>query len=194
MNCNDEDIRIISRKDFNCVANLAIHCDEKKLCVAINEAQIFDISKLLCDFWYDILDNLENQDYKILLCGGIYTDYNGRKKRLQGLKKVLVYYSYARYLLINEFNDTSSGSVTPINNFSLPKNIKEINLFADKYRSMAFELWKEVELYLCINKDKFMGFNSVNCPKCDCIDNSCDGNTKAKGYGMIATLINKKIR
>jgi hypothetical protein len=193
MTCENEDIKLVDRSDFNCIAQLATHCDNKKLCIAISEAQEFDLSGLLCDFWYDILEHIDNPEYKILLCGGTYEDCNRKAKRFPGLKRVLVYYSYSRYLLINEFNDTPSGNVSHTNDYSLAKSLKEISLFADKYRSMAYESWKKTELYLCSNKDKFPEFNSVNCPKCRCIEDNCNGSTQSQGYGIKTSIIKKKL-
>lgn len=193
MICDNENIKLVERSDFNCIAQLAVHCDQKKLCIAIVEAQEFDLSNLLCDFYYDILENIDNPNYKILLCGGIYTDCNDKKRRFLGLKRTLVYYAYSRYLLINEFNDTPSGNVSKTNDFSLPKTLKEIELFADKYRTMAFESWEKTELYLCSNKDKFPNFNSKNCANCRCGNDDCYGKTSAKGYGLKTSVIRKKI-
>ena len=55
MNCDNIN-NIINQSDFDCIGQVAKHCDLQKLCVAINEAQDFDLSELFCDFWNEILE------------------------------------------------------------------------------------------------------------------------------------------
>ena len=208
----------ITQKDFECVGNVAKHCDLPKLCIAIDESKLFDIAELFCDFWQDIvnIDNEieayriaykeyeeckvdcvepekpENYDLKVnLIYGGKYEVCNGKTKEHLGVKRIWVYYAYSRYLLINEFNDTPNGQVTKTNQFSLPKQVKEIQLFADKYRNMGFESFKKTSSFLCANKDIFINFESKDCGGCKC-GGDCNNRTKVKGYGFKSRIITKR--
>lgn len=222
MNC-DSINNIINQSDFDCIGQVAKHCDLQKLCVAINEAQDFDLSELFCDFWNTILDiNSEIKAYQQayreyedclldedsedcvepeipeyydekvnLICGGGFEVCNGKMERHKGVKRILVYYSYSRYLPINEFNDTPNGQVSKTNQFSIPKSLKEIQGFADKYRNMGLESYKRTIKFLCVNRDIFTNFNSKDCGGCNCGDD-CSGKTKVKGYGFKGSIISKR--
>lgn len=207
----------ITQVDFDCVGIVAKHCDLPKLCIAISEASEFDLSELFCDFWPTALEIFaeleaydeavaaceadpdcetpptEPTDYELkvnLICGGSFEGCNDRTRTHSGLRKAWVYYAYSRYLVLNGFNDTANGQVTKTNEWSLPKPLKEVQSFADKYRSMAYTSLKKTMGFLCVNKDTFATFNSNVCEPCGCGGN-CKGETKANGYGINGTVIRK---
>lgn len=221
MLCDNENI-LLEKSDFACVGQLANHCNKEKLCIAISEAQEFDVSKLFCDFWDEILfiwDEInnyhialksyeacilaggtdcempiipENYDLKInLLCGGTFVSCGEKQRRHLGVKRILVYYSYARYLILNEFNDTVNGNVKKTSDFALQQDQRALKDFADKYRSMGYDSFKKTINFLCVNKSLFE-FNHKDCNKgCGCGHDECKGGTKAKGYGFKSTIISK---
>lgn len=220
MNCDNIN-NIINQSDFDCIGQVAKHCDLQKLCVAINEAQEFDLSELFCDFWNEILEinnelkayeeaykeyqeclelkeeciepeRPENYEAKVnLICGGSFEVCNGKTGHHSGVKRILVYYAYSRYLPINEFNDTPNGQVAKTNQFSIPKPLKEIQGFADKYRNMGLESCKRTIKFLCANREVFPEFSSKDCGSCKC-GNDCSGKTKVKGYGFRGSIISKR--
>ena len=191
----------ISQSDFDCVGLVAKHCDLQKLCIATEEAKTFDIIPLFCfDFVQDVLDNWnisetlpdpteENPDniipnpdfekYQKLICGGTYEDSSGTLQQNLGLKKVWVYYSYARYKLINQNNDTANGTVGKQNDWSIPTPLKEVTDISNKYRNMGKHAFESVLDYLCENKDDFQKFDDCNCrKKCGCSGKCTCGKTK----------------
>lgn len=211
---------MLVQSDYNCIGIVATHCDLPKLCIAENEATDFDVSQLYCSNWMDILaiweeinayrialaeceaqeppcENppAEPEDYvlKVLLIeGGVYEGCNGKPATQQGVKKVLVYYSYGRYLLKNGLNDTASGFVTKTNEFSIPKTQKELEAYNNQYRDMGLISFKNTIKFLCANKTTFTWFTSADCKYqcgCDCKDDC--GGTKARGYGMRSTNVTK---
>lgn len=195
----------LQQSQYNCIGILAKHCDLSKLCVAENEASSFDLAELFCDYWIDIeaivneveayildpdLPEPENYAEKtLLLNGGTYLDCSEKQRPFEGVYKIMAYYSYARYIVLNGFNDTATGLVTKTNEFSIPKTLKELEAFADKYRNMGKISFERTQRYLCKNKEIF---NYTNCPAdgCGCGSESC-GKTKAKGYGFKSRNINK---
>lgn len=228
MNCNNTP-EIITQADFGCIGQVAMHCDNTKLCIAINEARDFDLAELFCGFWEDIIgyftiienyDNayaeylielaaceanpecdtppvapVEPHNYDLirsLLCGGYFEGCGGKQRQHFGVKRMMVYYSYARYLLINGFSDTPGGVVRKTNEFSIPTPLKEIEAFADKYRTMGYESYKKTLAFLCVNKSSFENFDSRDCKGCGCGGDTCGG-TKAKGYGIKSSIIRKEI-
>lgn len=190
---------------YNCIGILAKHCDLSKLCVAENEASNFDLSELFCDFWMEIeaivleveayianpeLPKPTNYTEKtFLLNGGVYLDCSEKQRPFEGVYKIMAYYSYARYIVLNGFNDTATGMVTKTNDFSIPKTLKELESFADKYRTMGLISFERTVRYICQNSEIF---DYSHCPKdkCGCGSEKC-GSTKAKGYGFRSRNINK---
>jgi hypothetical protein len=190
--CNNQ-ISIIEQSDFDCIGQVAKHCDLPKLCIAIQEAQTFDLLPLLCsDFYSDVLDNFETVGYKDLFCGSTFLGCGNKKQIHFGLKRVLVYYSYSRYILINAYNDTANGLVQKQNDWSVPTPLKEIQNISDRYRNMAKDCFEMTLKYLCKNKATFTKFESASC-KCDCGScEDCQQKTK-KHYGIRTFVIKKQL-
>ena len=176
---------IITQEDFKLIGQLATHCDKEKLNMAIEEALMFDVEPLLCSMFIEIENNWTSTDeiWVDLINGSNYENCNEKKRRQAGVKSMILYYAYARYVVLNNFNDTPNGAVTKTNQFSIPKPLKEIEQFANKYRSMGYKVYKDVEDFMCINKDDYTEFNDYNCATCGCGD-TCKEGTKAKGFGI----------
>ena len=197
MYCNNL-TEYIFPSDFNCIGDVAAHCDLQKLCIASDEAKNFDLIPLFCfDFINDVLKNwkLESTDlnyekYQKLICGCSF-EINGKAHQNFGLKKVWVYYSYARYLLLNQYNDTANGTVQKQNEWSIPTPIKDITAFSNKYRDMGKEAYNSVLGYLCENKDLFPKFEDCNCKlSCGCMG-SCLCGKKKKLTGFKYSTVKK---
>lgn len=211
---------MLVQSDYNCIGIVAQHCDNSKLCIAENEALLYDLAQLYCDFWNDVLDIWEeintyreelaaceanpdcitppiepdNYDLKVnLIFGSEYLNCAGKTRSHLGVKNILVYYSYARYVILNGFNDTPSGLVRKTNDFSIQVALKELEDFANKYRNMGLLNFGNTNKFLCAHKANFENFDSdKNCGGCGCGSDSCGG-TKAKGYGFKSRNISKNI-
>jgi hypothetical protein len=201
------DILYINKDDFNYIGQVAKHCDLPKLDIAIAEAQLFDLEDLFCPNW-PVLEGIiqEVDDYiadtdpeKIepvnyeskyaLVYGGTFVIKGITRKNL-GLKRTLVYYAYSRYVVLNGFNDTPGGQVSKSNDFSIPKTLKELTQFADKYRSMGFASFKTNIEFLCFKKDIFTTFTYGDlCSEYGC-DTECIG-ANTKGTGIRGSIITK---
>lgn len=183
---------IIVQSDFALIGQLAIHCDKAKLNIAIQEAITFDLEPLLCDLFYDVDEHWASvvEKWTDLINGSTYTACGDKERKQPGIKKVLLYYAYARYTVMNNFNDTPNGHVTKTNEFSIPKPLREIESFADKYRTMGYITWEKVKNYLCVEKDLYESFNEKDCKGCGC-GGDCDNKTKAKGYGIKGSNVSK---
>lgn len=222
MQCNNEEI-LIEQKDFECIGEVARHCDLSKLCIAIGEAKEFDMSELFCDFWTTILDiwdeidlyqtalseyndcvdaggvdcivPVEPIDYDLklnLICGGSFQSCNGKLRNHLGIKRIWVYYSYAKYVQVNQFDDTPNGLVNKTNDFTVQVQQPALNQVSDRYRSMGYESFKKTLNFICNNKVTF-DFEG-ECGGCGCGDDHCGRKTKAKGYGWKGSIISKTTR
>lgn len=212
---------ILSAADFSFIGQVAKHCDLPKLSIASSEAQDFDAAELFCPNWealaeiieevkayevalaaYEALEEpagdppVEPENYadKVLLVyGGTYEDGRGIKVKQIGLIRTLAYYAYARYVVLNGFNDTPSGAVSKSNDFSIPKSLKELEMFADKYRSMGQVGVKSNLKYLCFKRDIFTTFIPGNlCTEYDCGTEDCE-RTNTKGTGLRGSNITKRL-
>ncbi|RMZ60076.1 hypothetical protein D1632_10835 [Chryseobacterium nematophagum] len=179
--------KYIDQSDFNCVGLVAQHCDLKKLCIATEEAKAFDVIPLFCfEFIHDILnhwdqesDEVDFQKYQDLICGTAYTNAHGKLRENMGFKKVWVYYSYARYLLINQFNDSANGTVKKQNEWSISTSHEEITDLSNKYRRMGKQAYESVLEYLCSHKELFPQFEDCHCKlSCGCSGKCSCGKTK----------------
>lgn len=201
------DTLYIQQSDFNFIGQVAKHCDLPKLDIAIAEAQTFDLEDLFCPNW-PILEaiilevdtyiantdpgKIEPENYEdkySLVYGGTFIRNEVSRKNL-GLKKTLTYYAYSRYVILNGFTDTPSGLVSKSNDFSIPKTLKELTQFADKYRSMGFASFKTNIEFLCVKKDIFTTFTYGDlCAEYGCDTDCIGGNTK--GTGIRGSIIRK---
>lgn len=182
----------INQFDFSLIGQLAVHCDKDKLDIAIEESIIFDFEPILCNMFGLVSENWnDNSDkWKNLINGTSYTGCNDNLQRHLGLKRMLLYYIYARYVVLNSFNDSANGLVMKSNDFSIPKPLKEIEQFADKYRSMAFSTWKGVSRFICHNAKDYADLKPRQCEDCGCNGEDCSSGS-VKGYGIRGKNITK---
>lgn len=124
-----------------------------------------------------------------LMNGGTYTSCNGKTKAHFGIKRIVCYYAYSRYLLLNGFNDTPSGMVQKTNSFSIPKPLKEIESFSNKYRNMGLESFKRTLDFLCHHSEEF-SFGHKECGVCECAS-GCGTKTNTKGFGFRTSVIRR---
>lgn len=188
----------IVQADFSAIGQLAKHCNKDKLTVAIEEAIEFDLKPLLCGFFADVKENFDSEEepWTLLIGGESYEDCNGKTREHKGLKRALLYFIYARYVILNGFDDTATGMVQKTNDFSLPKPLKELEQFANKYRNMAYSVWDDVKTWICsylsddAYDDEFSDFDNSDCVDCGCVDEDC-GDSKAKGFGIKGKNVSK---
>lgn len=184
----------LQQSDFECVGKVAKHCNQEKLCIAIQEAIMFDLKPLVCNLFSDLDANWDNTDeiWYSIINGGTYENCAGFTTKFEGFKTMLAYFAYARYVVINNFDDTPNGGVTKTNQWSVPKPLKELRAYSNKYKTMAMQIWEDLEGYMCVNKEQYIGFNPINCKTCGC-NGSCGENVNTKGFGMQGENISKKI-
>lgn len=183
----------LNRTDFAVIGQVAKHCNLDKLQIAINEAILFDLKPLLCDLFIDVDTNWDSEEelWTNIILPLDFTGCNGKTKQHQGLKNVLIRYAYARYIIINGLDDTPNGGVIKTNEWSIPKAFSDLKQISDRYRTMGYELFKEVEAYICLNIDDYENAY-FDCAPCGC-NGKCGSKTKAKGYGIKGSNISKRI-
>ena len=189
-----EDNILLTNEDFQCIGQVAKHCDNQKLCISIKESRDFDLLNLFCnEFWDLALENYDSIDdlWINVWCGGNYTSLCGKKERHFGLKRIWVYYAYSRYIILNSYNDTATGIKQKTNDFSIPTPLKELQAYENKYRNMGFETFELTKKYLCSVKDSFFIDLCLKC-ECECGGCGCEkcGKT-SKNRGFSSSIITK---
>lgn len=195
---------------FESVGQVAKHCNFEKMKIAIDEAWQFDLLPLICPYENDFITHWFegmagdfnsdfNQDFSItpipfssplwedILEGSSFTNCSGDIKSQVGARKILAYFAYSRYVVINEFDDTPNGAVTKKNDFSIPKDEKTIRNYSDRYQNMAMVLFKDFESFLCLN-----GFTRLKgCAGCGCNGSCGKSYPRTRGWGLNSENISK---
>lgn len=132
----------------------------KKLEPYIVEAQEFDLKDLLGQELYnDLLNDFIASpplgNYEDLYNGSSYTK-GGKVYTHKGLIPVLVYFTYARFIMDSNSESTAFGQVVKTNQYSEPLSEKAIDRKYNQAKSGALAYWKDVE--------KFLNDNSIDYP------------------------------
>lgn len=131
----------------------------------MEEVQVEDLQKLLgFDFYQDIIQNPTGTWNAKLLDGGEY-EYNSVTYFYEGLKYVLAYFAYARYVKISSKKDTATGFVSKQFEDSRQINVgKELNLHKD-FTKIAFKYWEECQKFLSANSSEFSYYYTDPLPR-----------------------------
>lgn len=182
----------ITLQDFK-IVDVATHCDYSKLNIAINEALNFELPEILCEYYDIILDAFNSEDKTELqlklLNGDTYKCGRITKKYL-GVKQLLVYYSYANYLLNSSLTDSGLGFKQKTDQYSIPTPLKEIQSHANKYRNMGFAIVKQLKDYLYHNPELANEYGFKHDCDCGCEHGNCEF-TEKRMYVFKPRIIRK---
>lgn len=121
----------------------------------ISDAQFMDVQKLMgVDFYDDLIRNNADANYQALLIKGEYS-YNGKIYTNYGLKAVIVFYSYSRYILTGSSVDTPFGFVTKESQHSTPVSKETKKSIFKMNQQIAYNYWENVALFLERNKEDY---------------------------------------
>ena len=155
-------INLITKTDILGLRQISKNVPDKIIDPYIKDAQFIDVQKLLgSDFFNDLLRNSTDENYIDLLTEGDYV-YNGTTYTNVGLKAVLVYYSYARYILLGSNIDTPFGFVTKDTDVSSPSDLSTRKTISKENEQIAFNYWENVKHFLDRNKQDYPLWNE-NC-------------------------------
>lgn len=115
----------------------------------ISEAQKFDAKQLLGPaFYQNIDDNLQGADNLVLLEGGTYNNNAGDPVSFEGLKAMLVYFSFARYVGGKNITDSPFGFVNKHGEKSDQVDSAGISRETKASIAAAFAVWNEIKDFL----------------------------------------------
>lgn len=124
--------------------------DVKRLDPYIAEAQEFDLKELMGQYLYDdFIKNILTTKYQELLNGKEYTDTSGYTVNYKGIKPVLVYYAYSRFLANDNIKSTASGFVIKRQDeYSEPISEKTMARLIQQAESSALSYFEGVRKFL----------------------------------------------
>lgn len=164
--------RLITKEIVEKYCRISISVSREDFNRFIEEAQDFDLKKLVCEEFYEALfDNRKEASWQIILNGGDYT-YEDKERTFTGIVKALSYFSYARFMLMDNVQSTRTGFVQKQNPHSNPISLEDRKEFAKNYRRNAYlsfaDFKKGMDRYYTSND----AFTSWNC------DGHCSGESK----------------
>lgn len=146
---------LINKTDIEKYFQVALGRNEADIKKFIQQAQMFDLKKLLPEkFFYDLIKNRSQANYQALINGCEYT-YEDFEYQHEGLKGVLAHFAYGTYLFKGGITDTSFGQVIKKSQHSDPVDFKERKDWYYKHREQANILFEDVKNYLDRNVDQF---------------------------------------
>lgn len=187
--------KYITLEDFK-IVDVAIHCDYSKLNIAIQDAVNFELPEILCEYYGFVksileVENPNEEQLKIL--NGVDYECGSTIKRFLGIKALLVYYSYANYLMGSTLNDSGLGFVQKTDQYSIPTPLKDIKEITNSYRNRGYSVFKQLKDYLCHNSDLIDGFDiHLEDCGCGCSHGNCDF-TEKRIYTFKPRIIKKYI-
>ena len=143
-------INLITFSDFAGIKTINLNQDQaRQLDPFISEAQKFDAKQLLgAAFFQYIIDNPEEVNNAKLLDGATYNNNEGDPVSFDGLKVMLVYFSFARYVGGKNVQDTPFGFVNKSGEKSDQIDNAGISREAKSSVSAAFAVWNEIKDFL----------------------------------------------
>jgi hypothetical protein len=137
---------LITREDIARYKQLSKSGHDDKLKEQILDAQLLDLQPLIGESLYNkIVENPEA--YDSLMAYGTYS-HDGVEYINYGLKMVLAYFAYARYVYFGSYVDTPFSIVEKLNDNSRPvESLAKKNLYTLN-RDAAMQLWANVKNYL----------------------------------------------
>lgn len=163
MAVNQIDI-LIGKSDIEVYAQVSILASaEKQLNHFILAAQNLDIKPFLGNaFWTDILSHFRDDKYQFLLTGGEYV-YEDSTYSFSGLKAALSSYTYSRYVLTRNVQDTAFGMVNKVSEFSEPASDKYLSLISNQHKMAGQAYLNEVDEFLRRKKDTYPLYKNESC-------------------------------
>ena len=150
---------LITFADFEGIKTINLNQNqERQLDPSISEAQKFDAKKLLgAAFFQNIIDNPTDPDNLVLLNGTTYDNNQGDPVSFEGLKVMIVYFAFARYVGGKNITDTVFGFVNKQGEKSDQVDNAGISRECKASIAAAFAVWNEIKDFLNaqINASKY---------------------------------------
>ena len=139
---------LVNKQECSKYLSVSLFRKEEDFNRFIREAQMFDLKGLVSEaFFQDLTSETPIRDYTLLLDGGSYT-FEGKKYEFAGLKAVLAYFAYARYIFVGHQVDTPMGIKVKENQGGETISQTERRDVRTMYKQQADMLWEDCKRYL----------------------------------------------
>ena len=156
---------LVSKGNIEKYLKISFHRKVEDIERFVREVQLFDLKPLMCERFFLDLTNPKNEEkYTELLNGGSY-EYKGVEYPFEGLKAVISYFFYARYIFKSHQTDTPFGIVQKKYQDSEPLSPTERRDMNKMYKQQANDLWEDIVRYMNRNAAKYPIWN--DCYGCD---------------------------
>lgn len=153
---------LVNKQECSKYLSVSLFRKEEDFNRFIREAQMFDLKGLVCEsFFQDLTSETPVRDYTLLLEGGSYT-FEGKKYEFAGLKAVLAYFAYARYIFVGHQVDTPMGIKVKENQDGETISQTERRDVRTMYKQQADMLWEDCKKYLERNIEDFPEYKGEN--------------------------------
>lgn len=159
MNC---DALLVTKKDFDGYVQVRRHCDFDTLRMFIIEAQENDLVRVLGNsFTNAMISSVGSEDndlvalYAPILDGGTYLNSDDETLTHRGVKRALIHYAYAAYVMDSSYVDSTHGLVQKINQDSVPVPLGELKNLHDRHIRLASNCINETLDFICSDPDVY---------------------------------------
>jgi hypothetical protein len=164
---------LITLADFTPYVDITSNIDVvRNLEPYILQAQICDLKPLLGEIFYqDLVTNFASANYQDLLNGKTYIIPNSGNYpiKFEGIKPILCYFAYARYIKRAGFKHTMTGLVAKNTPYSDPIEQNTLLRIANESMSIAGAYQKGLETFLYYNRSAYPVIDSIfNLPVSEC--------------------------
>jgi len=152
---------LIGKSDIEPYAQVSIFAtEEKQLQPYILAAQNLDIKPVLGNsFFTNLVANRNSTIYKALLEGGEYT-YQSKTYSFTGLKAAIAAYTYARYVMGKNTQDTAFGFISKESEYSTPATDKALAAKSSIHTMSGQQYLDECIEFLNRNKSTYPLYDS----------------------------------
>lgn len=182
------DTLIVTKKDFDGVVQVRRHCDYDTLRMFIIEAQENDLVRVLGNsFTLEMISSIDSVDddlvakYSTVLDGSTYSNCNSETVRHRGVKRALIHYAYAAYIMDSSYIDSTHGMVQKINQDSIPVPLGELKNLHDRHVRLASNCIQETIDFICNDRDTYTLYKG----ECDCCQESESRKVRSSSISII---------
>ena len=134
---------LVNKQECSKYLSVSLFRKEEDFNRFIREAQMFDLKGLVSEaFFQDLTSETPVRNYTLLLEGGMYA-FKGKKYEFAGLKAVLAYFAYARYIFVGHQVDTPMGIKEKVNQDGEAISQNERRDVRTMYKQQADMLWQD---------------------------------------------------
>jgi len=151
---------ILDFNEQNEIKPISLNNDKRYYQIA-KEVESLELEKMLgCAFAQDVIDNYAN--YTDLLQGSEFTDVYGNIVSHKGLKYVLAFLNYSRYVGESYISDTFTGMVKKTRQDSETISSGDIRRLQQDAREIAMNAFELIRMYLNNNKETYPLWNQTS--------------------------------